>query len=173
MMDIMKQAMAEAEARGEGDLFKADREYAERHADGVKFIQEWHWENVTLPLIVEHVKPLMDEMEDGVIEVDSDRGKVIAFTSRIWAKESFLWKRGNVIFISAIMSIEPGDGSFREMVRMFSACGYTVKIPTPTGKMVDIVRKCGYRHEKDFSEEMGEEVDVWVLDPVPAGAEGE
>jgi hypothetical protein len=57
-------------------------------------------------------------------------------------------------------------GNFRELVSRIHALGLTVKVPTPLGRMQEILMKNGYQHTQEpFDEEPGEMVDVWVLMP--------
>jgi len=41
-----------------------------------------------------------------------------------------------------------------------------VKVPTPLGRMQEIVVKCGYQHTMEHFEAAGESVDVWVWDGI-------
>ena len=87
---------------------------------------------------------------DGIITLDTDRAKVLGFTSDKY--EGYLWKQGDAVIVSFIVSKQRGN--FRELVRRIHALGLTVKVPTPP-----------------FDEEPGEMVDVWVL--MPSNAPGE
>ena len=99
---------------------------------------------------------------DGIINPDTDRAKVLGFTSDKY--EGYLWKQGDAVMVSFIVSKQRGN--FRELVRRIHALGLTVKVPTPLGRMQEILLKNGYQHTQEpFDEEPGEMVDVWVLMP--------
>jgi hypothetical protein len=107
-------------------------------------------------------------MRDGIINLDTARGRELGFTSDRF--DGWLWKRGDAIVVSFIESYERGN--FRELVERILAMGLTVKIPTPLGRMQQIVEMCGYEHTREFSPEFGENVDVWVLRPEPRKRHG-
>lgn len=99
---------------------------------------------------------------DGIIELDTKRGNLLGFTSDKY--DGYLWKRGGAVMVSFIVSKQRGN--FRELVRRIHALGLTVKVPTPLGRMQEILLKNGYQHTQEpFDAEPGEMVDVWVLRP--------
>ena len=96
---------------------------------------------------------------DGIIELDSDSGRELGFTSERFG--GYLWKTGNYITVSLIMSNKRGN--FRELVECIQHRGYGVIIPTPLGRMEEIVRKNGYVQrweDSDFGP-----VELWALEP--------
>lgn len=101
-------------------------------------------------------------LPDGIIELDSDRALPIAFTSQRFGTGSYLWKLGGKIVVSFIESLSRGN--FRQLVEAIRGNELTVEVPTPLGRMQDIVRKAGYRQTWPWCEEFGECVEVWVLD---------
>ena len=102
------------------------------------------------------------ELLDGIINLDTDRAKLLGFTSDKY--DGYLWRQGDAIMVSFIVSWQRGN--FRELVRRIHALGLTVKVPTPLGRMQEILLKNGYEHTTEpFDEEPGETVDVWVLRP--------
>ena len=98
-------------------------------------------------------------MSEGMIKVDSERGKELGFTSGFFTADSYLWEQPKRILISLIESRTPG--SFRMLVRKIHEQGKDVAVPTPLGRMRRIVEKCGYRFDE---EEEG--VEVWTC-PAP------
>lgn len=96
---------------------------------------------------------------DGIIELDSDRAKAFGFTSNKY--KGWLWKDGNAVLVSFIVSKQRGN--LFELVQRIHALGLAVKIPTPLGRMEEIVRKNGYQLTREYQD--GEEVSVWVLYP--------
>lgn len=101
-------------------------------------------------------------MEDGIITLDSERGKEFGFTSDRF--DGYLWKVGEYIVVSLIVS--HAAGNFRDLVASIQSKGYGVKIPTPLGRMEYIVRKNGYQMQIEEDELMGP-VEVWVLEAKP------
>lgn len=103
----------------------------------------------------------MEEMSDGIIELDTDRAEPIGFTSDRFVVDSYLWKRGPYVLISFIESRKKGN--FRGLVERIRSFGLGVKVPTPLAEMSRIVQKCGYRHIVEQHPELGP-VHVWILD---------
>jgi len=99
-------------------------------------------------------------LQDGMIALDSDAGKELSFTSDRFDSGSYLWKDGQRIAISVIISKK--SGNFRTLAETILSKGLAVHIPTPMGRMEEIVRKAGYRQESQFFEQSGEYVEVWV-----------
>lgn len=106
------------------------------------------------------------ELEDGIIELDSERGLPFKFTSDRFGRGSYLWKQDGAIIVSFIESLSRGN--FRELAQAIIASGFRVEIPTPLGRMQDIVRKAGYSQTFPFDEDYEETVEVWVLDKAVA-----
>lgn len=100
-------------------------------------------------------------MENGIINIDSDKGRELGFTSDKFSPGSYMWKQDGAVIISLIQSRKKGN--FRELVDKIRSSGLTVKVPTPLANMERIVRKCGYRHTIERDPMMGP-VEVWVLD---------
>lgn len=99
---------------------------------------------------------------DGIIDLDTERAQAIGFTSDKY--EGYLWKEDDAVVISFIVSKKRGN--FRELVRRIHALGLTVRVPTPLGRMQEILIKNGYQHTVEpFDLEPGETVDVWSLKP--------
>ena len=101
-------------------------------------------------------------MIDGIINLDTERGRELGFTHDRY--EGYLWKVGDSIIISFIESKQRGN--FRELVQRIHALGLTVKVPTPLGRMHEILLKNGCRHTiEPFSDEDPIPCEVWVLPP--------
>jgi len=98
-------------------------------------------------------------MEDGMIALDSENGKGLGFTSDSFESGSYLWKDGDDIVVSFIWS--KAKGNFKKLVDAIKGKSMTVVIPTPLGRMQDIVIKNGYTH-KTIDSEMGL-CEVWIL----------
>jgi hypothetical protein len=97
-----------------------------------------------------------------IIDLDSEMGKEFGFTSDKFSGWLGLGE-DNDIYISCIFAIRRGQGDFRRLVKTILSKGYTVKIPTPLGKMAEIVMKNGYKKTEEYFPEAGEMCEVWVL----------
>lgn len=101
------------------------------------------------------------QLNDGLIALDSEKGIELGFTSQRFGSMSYLWEKDGAIIISFIMSLRRGN--FRNLVHTILSKGYRVEIPTPLGRMRQIVEKCGYVQQLRLDEDYGE-VEVWVLE---------
>jgi hypothetical protein len=72
---------------------------------------------------------------------------------------------GNEIYISAIWSVHPGKGNFKDLVNSILSDGYTVKIPNPFPNMQEIAAHLGFTFTYEEDEMTGELVEVWVKKP--------
>lgn len=93
-------------------------------------------------------------MSDGMINIDSPIGKKWGFTSDKFA-DSCLWKEGNDIILSMIISTHPGKGNLRNLIKNILDEGYGVKIPTPSNRMIRIAKKMGFVEKVEDDREMG------------------
>ena len=100
-------------------------------------------------------------MKDGIIELDSPFGKEISFTSDKF-KASWLWKKGNRIYISMIWAIEEDKGYFTELVKKIKEKGYEIAIPTPLGIMEYIVRKWNFKRTFEYDKKSKDWTEVWI-----------
>ena len=105
---------------------------------------------------------------NGIIEVDSQRGKEIGFTSERFFPDSYLWDDADRVMVSFIHSRAPGN--FRALVAAIHAEGKTVAVPTPLGRMEGILRRNGYQHVVESDPEMGD-VHVWIQSPALKGGQ--
>ena len=110
---------------------------------------------------------IFDEIEDGIIELDSPFAKKLGFTSDKF--DGWLWKKGEYIYISFIISKKWKKGNFKRLLRRIEELGFGIKIPTPLGVMQYIVRKYGFKKTTENfdvdGELLHEEVEVWVKEP--------
>lgn len=100
-------------------------------------------------------------LPDGPILLDSDTAQSLGFTSDKF--DGYLWKTPDAIMVSFIVSKQRGN--FRQLVQRILQLGLTVKVPTPLGRMQEILLKNGYQHTQEFDADNGEHVNVWVLKP--------
>ena len=110
---------------------------------------------------------VFDEMEDGIIELDSPFAKKLGFTSDKF--DGWLWKKGKYIYISFIISKKRKKGNLKRLLKRIEELGFGIKIPTPLGIMQYIVRKYGFKKTTENfdvdGELLHEEVEVWVKEP--------
>ena len=103
-------------------------------------------------------------MKDGIIDLDSDRGKEFGFTSDKF--DGWLWKKGKNIWISFIISKQQGKGNFRDLLQHIRILGYGVKVPTPSTRMAAILRKLGFTYTWTKTTMFGcikESCEVWEI----------
>jgi hypothetical protein len=102
-------------------------------------------------------------MKDGMIELDSDFGKEIGFTSDKFTGGfmggSYLWRNGDRIIISFIESKNEGKGDLSRLFNSIEALGLRVAVPTPMLRMRAILKRKGFKPHGEYSE-MGT-VEMW------------
>ena len=99
-------------------------------------------------------------IENGVINLDSEFGKKIGFTSDRFGS-SWLWKKGNDMYISMVIAKTPGQGHFREVYDNLRKEGYTIKIPTPFAILRDFCERHGFKKTVEHDEKAGD-CEIWV-----------
>jgi len=98
-----------------------------------------------------------------MIELDSELGKWLGFTSDKFS--GYLWKVGDEIYISFIVSEKPNQGNLNKLFESIWSHGWTVKIPTPFLRMESICRRKGFEHTVEFDPHSGDYINVWVKKP--------
>ena len=98
--------------------------------------------------------------QDGQIEPDSEVGKALGFTSDKF--EGWLWKTGDRVLISMIVSHQEGRGHLRALFNAIEASGLKVVVPTPLARMKKIILKRGFKMHIERDPEMGP-CEVWQL----------
>lgn len=83
------------------------------------------------------------------------------FTSDRFENDSYLWHEKGRIMISFIVSVEKGKGYFSQLVKAIEADGFKVAVPTPSGRMQDILSRWGFHKTLEDAGEMGT-CEVWV-----------
>jgi len=106
-------------------------------------------------------------MKDGVIHPDSKFGKKIGFTSDKF--DGYLWKLGDYIYISFIISKQPNQGNLSKLFNNILNTGHGVKVPTPIGKMEIIVRRKGFIQTYEWDDVFQANVEVWIRDSLKEG----
>ena len=102
-------------------------------------------------------------MIDGIIKVDSDRGKEIGLTSDNFLDSTYLWKKEKYIWVSLIAVRNRNKGHTQKLFKTILEKGFPIKVPTPLGIMPYILRKMGSKRTIEwFGEPMNESGEVWV-----------
>ena len=99
-------------------------------------------------------------LPDGQIEPDSAVGKALGFTSDKF--EGWLWKTGDRVLISMIVSLQEGKGNVRALFDAIEASGLKVAVPTPFARMKKIIQKRGFKMHIEHDPVMGP-CEVWQL----------
>jgi len=99
-------------------------------------------------------------MKDGIIKLNTDRGKKFGFFSDLFF--GYLWKRGDYIIISFIESLHEGQGNLSKLFSSILDEGYGIKVPTPFARMEKILRLKGFKQTYEYSKTFGEDVEIWV-----------
>ncbi len=99
------------------------------------------------------------------IVLDSAEAVDLGFLSARF--DGHLMREGETIYIWRIRSKEPGRGHLSALVQRMLDAGYTVKVPTPIGRMAEIVRHKGFRRTVEYDPEI-QPYEVWVKEPGPA-----
>jgi len=104
-----------------------------------------------------------------LIVPDSPEGSGLGYCSA-WF-EGHIRRVNRTIYIWKIFSKDPGKGHLSALIQRMLDRGYTVKVPTPIGKMTGIVRHKGFSRTVEFNPEL-EPYEVWVKKPDPKPATG-
>jgi hypothetical protein len=108
----------------------------------------------------------------GRIDVDSEPGVWLDFTSNIFEPFSCLWKEGKEIYVGFIATKYRGAGHFRAFCCKTIPMGFTLKIPEPSPFLRDICLRNGYRMEMEEFGDMGAH-EIWTkksgVDPYRGG----
>ncbi len=92
---------------------------------------------------------------NGIINVDSDDGKKLGFTSDKFDRTSYLFRAEDEIVISLITSRNEGQGNFRKLLETLEEKFRVVIVPTPSRRMRDILGRRGYLMTNvDFGDEV-------------------
>ena len=81
------------------------------------------------------------EIERGCIPPDCDFAKEIGFTSDKFS--GYLWKRGNAILVSLIISREERRGNFLHLLNALKEKGCDIVVPNPSSRMALICDRFG------------------------------
>ncbi len=103
-----------------------------------------------------------EKMIDGKIDLDSEIGKELGFTSNKFNRGSYLWKQGDYVYISFIHSKEEGKGYLHDLFRAIQRAGLGIKVPTPFAKMELICKSHNFKKTSEWFEAVESNCEVWV-----------
>ena len=104
------------------------------------------------------------EIKDGIVEVDTEKGKIFGLTGDKFSEGTYLWKMGDDVYVSFIMSLREGKGNVSRLFDRIKELGFNVVVPHPMGKMVLILIKKGFQPKKVWDDTFNDYVDVWRED---------
>jgi hypothetical protein len=104
-----------------------------------------------------------DVKSDWVIEPGDPKGEKFGFTSEKFM--GYISEEDHILWISAIISTQPGKGNFSSLVKLALNQGYIVKIPSPFPRMQAIAKHLKFKRTFEIFPEMDEEIEVWVKNP--------
>lgn len=73
----------------------------------------------------------------------------------------YLWRKGNDLWFSLIVSVKPSNGAVRDLINKSEAAGYRVLVPTPLGTMQSILEHYRFKPLMTAADD-GEALEVWV-----------
>ncbi len=106
----------------------------------------------------------IEDADSGQLVPDSPEAIMLGYSSSMF--EGHLWRVGGAIYIWKIRSKEPGKGHLSALVQKILDSGYTVKVPTPVGRMAEIVRHMGFTRTVEYDPEL-QPYEVWIKEPGP------
>ena len=102
-------------------------------------------------------------MSDEMIALGSELANELGFTSEKF--EGWLWKKDGAITISFIISKQPGEGHFSELLDTIWDRGLVAQVPTPLAQMLPILEAKGFEQKGVWSEAYQDVVEVWERGP--------
>ena len=87
----------------------------------------------------------MNLANDQPIRPGDDGTDAIGFTADKFSADSYLWRKGDAIWISLIFANHPGKGDFSRLVKNLEAAALKVIVPTPFAHMAAILTAWGYQ----------------------------
>ena len=114
---------------------------------------------------IDILKPLKEQKKsDFVCDPGDPRVKKYGWTKSKF--KGYISIQEKTIWISAVWSIHPGKGNLSRMIRKIHKAGFTVKVPGPFPRMVEICKHLGFHNEPEMFPELGELIDVYVLEAI-------
>lgn len=112
-------------------------------------------------------------MENRLTQNELDKGQIVnledPFADEVGFTrdrfDGYLWRIGQVVYISLVVSKQPGEGHLSALFEALSSRGYTVRVPTPLAKMEAILRGKGFEEKREWWEEIEDYGTVWEKPP--------
>lgn len=84
--------------------------------------------------------------KEKLIEVDSDFGKIIGFTSDKFENDSYLFldKKYFAVWVSLVISKEEHKGNLLNLLNNLKSLKFNIIIPSPSDRMLSISKKFGF-----------------------------
>lgn len=95
-------------------------------------------------------------LEDGPIMPSADAP--FGFSKNLF--DGYLFKKGEEVYISAIISRNQGKGNVRTLFDKIEDAGFKIAVPTPFERMKHILKQRGFAPSIEHDDLMGE-VEVW------------
>jgi len=102
-------------------------------------------------------------LSDHIIDLDTPFANKLGFTSDKF--EGYLWKSGNYIVISFIISLQEGQGNLSNLFKTIESKGFGIKVPTPFARMKSILMEKEFKKTEEWFEEAECPVEIWVKNP--------
>ncbi len=102
----------------------------------------------------------LPEWPDGKIEPSNTVGAALGFTSNKF--DGWLWKTGNQIVISMLISKQEGKGHLSALFTEIERRGLTIAVPTPFARMRAILKRKGFKPHMEIDADFGEPVELWT-----------
>ncbi|MEM5789484.1 MAG: hypothetical protein AAGU11_19395 [Syntrophobacteraceae bacterium] len=106
-----------------------------------------------------------ENLDSDLIVPDSPEAMRLGYCSAKF--EGYIRHVNRTIYIWQIHSKDPGKGHLSALVQKMLDSGYTVKIPTPIGRMAEIVKQKGFVRTIEYDPEL-EPYGVWIKEPSSA-----
>lgn len=78
-----------------------------------------------------------------------------------WEPFSYLFRKGDRVYLSAVQAKVSGAGYLRDLVAGIEQAGLRVAVPNPLSEMTAILKHYGFMVRWERHAGTGEEVDVW------------
>jgi hypothetical protein len=98
-------------------------------------------------------------MQNGIIEPGTERGMNFGFNNDLF--RGYLWKEDNRILLSLVISLDEGKGNLSRLFDAIEHLGYEIAVPTPMGKMKEILLHKKFVSFIEHDNRMGA-VEVWM-----------
>lgn len=103
---------------------------------------------------------LREQIPEGMLTLDNELS-YLGFTQANFTHDSYLWRENNEIWISLIGTLREKKGKFRHLVTTLNQqLGFDIIVPTPLGRMKDIVAKNGYQ-QKSLLIDKEQRLEAW------------